>query len=447
MPAPRPPAALCAAVLLALWTAGPALAEDAAAPFPFQEGEMVTFDRLEAIRPFLPPELWTHRRFVFFEGMRLEIGPAQRDYGPAGVYAAASDRHRGSARLGPDGALEGYVAGQPFAVEEIDCAGDPQAGLRIIWNMMKRWQGSGAASSYLYTYWDRGERTALYYQGTSRMVQLAHRPEPQYAERGGDVYERDQRQLAWGIEVDDPPASRGILIMTYRYKSADGPLADAKSDDTWVYQPAMRRVRRIATKQRTDPIDGTDFTLDDLGSFSGIPPQMEWSCRGVSDVVAPVNTRHLAFPYEKADYDFGPLGLSFANDRWELRRAYTIRFVPRNADHPYAFKDIYLDQQTWEPLYSFAYDQKKELWKIILHNHRWSEDWRGNDPAAKNGVWYEGWEGVEEPRDLRVVSDVVINVQTGTGNRIEFWDNHGTPMRDTRAQRQYIDFNRLTRGR
>ena len=30
-----------------------------------------------------------------------------------------------------------------------------------------------------------------------------------------------------------------------------------------------------------------------------------------------------------------------------------------------------------EPLYSFAYDRKKELWKIIWHNHRYSEDWDG----------------------------------------------------------------------
>src|SRR5690606_1265435 len=146
-------------------------------------------------------------------------------------------------------------------------------------------------------------------------------------------------------------------------------------------------------------------------------------------------------------YDYGPLGLSFANDRWELRRAFAIRFVPKNADHPYKYKDIYLDQQTYEPLYSFAYDQKEELWKIILHNHRWSEDWNGNDPRGEDGVWYRGWENVPEPRDLRVVSDVVINVQTGTGNRIEFWDNHGTPMESTRRLQRYIDVNRLTMGR
>jgi hypothetical protein len=32
-----------------------------------------------------------------------------------------------------------------------------------------------------------------------------------------------------------------------------------------------------------------------------------------------------------------------------------------------------------------------------------------------------------------VVSDTIVNVQTGTGNRIEFWNNHGTPLGSTQS--------------
>lgn len=38
------------------------------------------------------------------------------------------------------------------------------------------------------------------------------------------------------------------------------------------------------------------------------------------------------------------------------------------------------------------------------------------------GEGYPAWEGVASPRDLLIVSDTIVNVQTGTGNRIEFWD-------------------------
>jgi hypothetical protein len=47
---------------------------------------------------------------------------------------------------------------------------------------------------------------------------------------------------------------------------------------------------------------------------------------------------------------------------------------------------------------------------------------------------------------LRTVSDIVVNVQTGTGNRIEFWDNHGTPYRTRGQMRRYIDVGRLERN-
>ena len=40
-----------------------------------------------------------------------------------------------------------------------------------------------------------------------------------------------------------------------------------------------------------------------------------------------------------------------------------------------------------------------------------------------------------------------MNVQTGTGNRIEFWDRTGTPLDSKGKIRRYIDVGRLTKGR
>lgn len=73
--------------------------------------------------------------------------------------------------------------------------------------------------------------------------------------------------------------------------------------------------------------------------------------------------------------------------------------------------------------------------------------WNGNDPKAKDGIWYKGWEGIEKPKDLRVISDIIVNVQTGTGNRIEFWNNQGTPFSSKGKVRRYIDIGRLNKGR
>jgi hypothetical protein len=101
-----------------------------------------------------------------------------------------------------------------------------------------------------------------------------------------------------------------------------------------------------------------------------------------------------------------------------VRKAVKIRFIPRNDDHPYLHKDIYLDKNAMEPMYSFAYDRKGELWKIIWHAKRWS----GNEDFTE----YEG---------------------TGTGNRIEIWDRNGTPPKSKGKIRRFIDVGRLTKGR
>jgi hypothetical protein len=424
--------------------------EDAVPGIPFQEGDVIPFEQIDKLQGYLPEQFWEHREYFFYEGMRLEIGPFFRDYGPSPTYLAATEKHASKASVGRDDSLAGYAGGLPFP-GAIDCKGDPDAGTRIIWNFRKSWNGGGGKARWFYSYWDRGEQLPLYYVGNAQGIGLANRIEPQYEATGGDIFPGEKRLFGGGIHVEEPFDARGIMTLSYRYKAADGPRDTAKNDDTWVYIPDLRRVRRISSAQRTDSVSGTDFTVDDLRSFNGIPPQYEWTCLGERDAISPFNTAHLAYPY-RDDYNFGPYGFSFANDRWEMRHAWIVRFVPKNEDHPYSRKDIWIDKQTWEPLYSFAYDRKKELWKIIWHNHRWSEDWRGEtperrDPASEDGVWYPTWEGVDQVRDLRVVGDIIVNVQTGTGNRIEFWDNTGTPLTNKGKIRRLVDIGRLNKGR
>ncbi len=430
---------LLTALAIATTLSLPAFAQEDATDTPsFNEGDIITVDQVEKLKPFLPPEFWSNRDFFFYEGMQLEIGASYQDYSPPKVYTDATAKYAGQSRLGPESSLENYRAGQPFPADQIDCKGDPQAGAKIAWNFVRRWNGGGGAAKFYYSYWDRGEELPLYFEGNSTGIDLAYRPEPQYEATDGDLFRGEKRYTAGGPNVEAPFDARGIMLISYRYKSSYGTEAQSKNDDTWVYVPTLRRVRRISTAQRTDAVSGTDFTFDDLFSFNGIVPQYKWECLGEMDIIAPMNTKVLAYPYNR-DHNFGPYGLSFADDRWELRKAIKFRFTPNNEDHPYRYKDIYVDRNSMEPMYSFAYDRKGELWKILWHNHRWSE----NEGYEE----YSGWENVPEPRDLGVVADIIVNVQTGTGNRIEFWDASGTPLKSKGKIRRYIDVGRLTKGR
>jgi hypothetical protein len=42
---------------------------------------------------------------------------------------------------------------------------------------------------------------------------------------------------------------------------------------------------------------------------------------------------------------------------------------------------------------------------------------------------------------------MILNVQTGTGNRIEIYDLHGTPLKSKGKIRRFIDVGRLNKGR
>jgi len=418
--------------ILAL-AAAPAGAEEA---FPLPAGTLVTQAEVGQLEPWLPSQFWSQRDVFLPPGMEMEIGPAFRDYAPPAVYRKASEQHRGSASLGADDTLVGYQSGRPFP--EIDCAADPKAGAKAIWNFMWRWQGFGLEGDVRYTYWESGTKRALEYRAHSFAFILKHRPEPQFV--GGDVFRREKRAMVVGLRAEAPAQAKGVRTLTYRYEASFAPRASAQPEDTWVYVPDLRRTRKISETQRSSAFAGTDFSFDDLFSFSGLPAQYEWSCLGGRVLLAPVNTKVRGYPYVE-DHEFGPSGLSYANDRWEPRHAVGVRMAPRDPTHPYSRKDVWLDRQTFEPLYAFAYDRKGELWKVIYHVHRWSEDDLGPEKAR---AWYPAWENVPEPRDLKIVSEALLNVQTGTGNRIEFWNVQGSPP-DLRRLRQRLDVRSLSR--
>lgn len=56
-----------------------------------------------------------------------------------------------------------------------------------------------------------------------------------------------------------PADVRGTSFMNWSYDEA------GRSDDQWIYLPALKRVKRISSEGRGDSFMGSDFTYDDLG--------------------------------------------------------------------------------------------------------------------------------------------------------------------------------------
>ena len=61
------------------------------------------------------------------------------------------------------------------------------------------------------------------------------------------------------ITVFDTPADvKGTASMTYTHKSGD--------DDQWLYLPAINRVKRISSSNKSGPFMGSEFAFEDLSS-------------------------------------------------------------------------------------------------------------------------------------------------------------------------------------
>lgn len=407
--------------------ATPAGVEDVLPGVPFKEGDVIGIDQIERIKDYIPKPFWENRDFFFFEGMKMQIGEFYRDYPVSEERKAATAKFGGQARLGRDDSLENFTMGKPFP--EVDSS-DPDAGAKHAWNYHYRHDALEGKASFFFSYWDNGEPLPLSFEGSGWAMRLANRPD--HMDRDGDIFNQEKRMGAGGVYVSGPPDFRGIRGLGYAYKAMDRPRDEARDLDIWVYIPDLRRVRRISGSTRTDPVAGTDMIPEDSGGFQGVIPQFSWKYVGEVDLLAPIDTRLTGYPYDK-DASFGPSGFSLANDVWQLRHAIILDMAPKDS-HPYKRKRLWIDSQTYTPLYAAAYDRHGELWKLIYMNHRWSE--REDQPGRIEGI-----------NTFLRTCNIVVNAQIGTGVRIETFDVQPTRLR--RGQiRRLTDIGRLNhRGR
>lgn len=57
---------------------------------------------------------------------------------------------------------------------------------------------------------------------------------------------------------DEPKTVRGTALLTYSHKT--------EADDQWLFLPALKRVKRIASKNKSGPFMGSEFAFEDLSS-------------------------------------------------------------------------------------------------------------------------------------------------------------------------------------
>jgi hypothetical protein len=158
------------------------------------------------------------------------------------------------------------------------------------------------------------------------------------------------------------------------------------------------------------------------------PLLYEYRLVGARDVLTPINASRPSYP-EVTDRDFGIWGLSFATDRWDLRRAVVIegRYKSHTGGSQVARFVLYVDAQTAMPLYYMSFDSRDERIDVGMFVGRWSE-------GRKD---YRPWPGAPElpVRVIDSVGESFANIAEDGGWRRESWTAVSTPPDDKALQR------------
>ena len=381
-------------VLAILFGATPALA--AGPPAAPAAGQTVTKDNADSVKEFVSPGvLWS-----VHNGMDLNIVPYEKIPIPS-AYQKASEKYSGQVKLDDRNALVDWVAGKPFPVISSD---DPKAAVKIMYDFLDTHYftddlnlhlvDADTGSLYIDANGNRRYEVERHFVADwLRILQFTgrihHDPMPAFPNNGDQAFRKS------GLyPLIEPFDLKGVGGISIRY------LDQVRQDDTWLYLPSLRRVRRLSSAQRSDALFGQDIDVDSYGGYAGQIPWFDWKVIGEKPMLASLHGTRL--PPEPCKKDGG---MTFC-ENWEMRPSvWVIEGKPKVAGYAYSKRVIYVDKETNFIIYSDLFDQNQELWKVVMQSIRTSV--RPNPKVA-----YE----YPEPR-MFIYAFSVIDMQLMHGTR------------------------------
>ncbi|MAQ09360.1 MAG: outer membrane lipoprotein-sorting protein [Gammaproteobacteria bacterium] len=122
---------------------------------------------------------------------------------------------------------------------------------------------------------------------------------------------------------DTPRDIKGTGLLTFSHKQGD--------DDQWLNLPALKRVKRIASKNKSGPFVGSEFAFEDLSSQE----------------------------VEKYTYQW------LRDENYEGQAAYVIERRPIDRNSGYTRQEVWIDKEHYRLLKVDYYDRKQSLLKTL----------------------------------------------------------------------------------
>jgi len=319
---------------------------------------------------------------------RITLGPPL-DFSTHPRYVQATGDNLGATTVGPEpGGLSNYQAGRPFPGLDTQ---DPLAGIKAAWNMRYAYAPDETETAhFIWRYRDmrndKLERTLTMYGAILRYTHRhSHDPIPTLEDNPGELFS------ALYLRVNKPQDIRNTQLLIHRAE------VDTEPEQAWMYLNTQRRVRRIATGQKTDAFLGSDIMIEDFLGYNGRIVDMEWTYLGSEELLLPMyghNQLNLdqQVPDKEGyrDIGFTGKGSCFPQVTWQLRKVHRLEAAPKDPGHPLSRRHYVIDAATFVPVLTRIYDRTGKLWKLGIvavsdssHHTPENEAWQG---AITDGV-------------------------------------------------------------
>ncbi|MBL4829933.1 MAG: outer membrane lipoprotein-sorting protein [Aliivibrio sp.] len=149
-----------------------------------------------------------------------------------------------------------------------------------------------------------------------------------------------------GLTIFDEPFDvKGTAFLNFAHTT--------KADDQWIYLPALKRVKRIGSRNKSGPFMGSEFAYEDLSSF------------------------------ELEKYSFNYLGDELIGGI----NMFKLEQIPTDKYSGYTKQVVWLDHQEYRPYKVEFYDRKNSLLKTLSlsnYKHYLDKYWRAHQLVMTN---------------------------------------------------------------
>jgi hypothetical protein len=336
-------------------------------------GDLITKDNATQVQDLVSPGNFT----LVQRGMQIHVIATDKlDWPPP--YKTASEKYASQVTLGSDGEIKGFVAGQPFPLLDPN---DAQVALKVMWNFSYRPLYTDDADLRFaqvasYAPNSTGSPVSYFTIGHFAFYNNIGRIEVQPVPTDPDAQASGVRYRFAYYPILEPSSLRGNGMIRFRH------LDPSVEDNTWVFNPQTRRLRRQSPELLSDAIGA-------LPGFSG--SAVGASTSGAPAVVTTIDPdSYFGFSAKIEDYNYKYLGektmlasvhaknspeipcatdggKTICPEDWELRHLYAIEATAKPGHNITIPKRVlYIDSEGWFITASDQYDRDGKLWKTLV---------------------------------------------------------------------------------